>query len=327
MLTWLFFHRLRQESYQGFSQNHQIHHLLGRCLPAMFIIQLRQEKLFTDVKGCELCQIILKEADFIMKKDFAVLISKEELADGIWSIWFRTDIAAGAVPGQFVLVFPGDSAHLLGRPVCICEINEKKDELRIVFRVAGAGTEAFTYLPFGARVQLEGPFGNGYPMEPCIGGKKEIVLMGGGIGAPSILQLAKEIKGSGNVHVVLGYRSAEQKHFLSSDFSQTGAAVHIASDDGSEGIMGTVIDAARQLELKPDIIYACGPMMMLKAVKEYAGDMGIKAYISLEERMACGAGACLGCVVRTVHTDEHSHVNNARICTEGPVFEAGEVLI
>ena len=265
-----------------------------------------------------------------MKKDTGRLISKEELTDGIWSIWFKTAIAADAVPGQFILVYTGVTAHLLGRPICICEVNDKKDELRIVFRAAGFGTADFTYLPYNAQVQLLGPLGNGYPSDACRD-KKNIVLLGGGIGAPSLLELAKAINRNAandvSCSAVLGYRNAGQQHFLSEDFREAGADVIIATDDGSEGIKGTVIDALNITGTKPDIIFACGPMPMLRAIKLYAGERQIKAYISLEERMACGVGACLGCVVRTRTADAHSHVNNARICTEGPVFEAGEVLI
>ncbi|MBP5275164.1 MAG: dihydroorotate dehydrogenase electron transfer subunit, partial [Lachnospiraceae bacterium] len=100
----------------------------------------------------------------------------------------------------------------------------------------------------------------------------------------------------------------------------------IASEDGSVGVKGNVIDAIKACtNLKPDVIMACGPMPMLRGIKKYAEENNIKAYISLEERMACGVGACLGCVCKTVHKDEHSHVNNTRICTEGPVFDATEV--
>ena len=87
------------------------------------------------------------------------------------------------------------------------------------------------------------------------------------------------------------------------------------------------MDAVRENHLEADLIYACGPMPMLRAIKEYATEKKIKAYISLEEHMACGVGACLGCVVKTRDTDSHSHVHNARICTDGPVFEAQEVEI
>ena len=93
------------------------------------------------------------------------------------------------------------------------------------------------------------------------------------------------------------------------------------------GTKGNVMDAIRENALKADVIYACGPMPMLRAIKHYAEEAGIDAYISLEERMACGVGACLGCVCKTTKKDAHSHVNNARICTDGPVFEAKEVEI
>ena len=103
------------------------------------------------------------------------------------------------------------------------------------------------------------------------------------------------------------------------------AAVHIATDDGSAGIKGTVMEAIAAQQLTADVIFACGPMPMLRAVKAYAQKQGISAYISLEERMACGVGACLGCVVKTREIDHHSHVKNARICTDGPVFLAEDV--
>ena len=104
-------------------------------------------------------------------------------------------------------------------------------------------------------------------------------------------------------------------------------ALYIATEDGSLGTKGNVMDAIRENKLTADMIFACGPMPMLRAIKKYAEEAGIPAYISLEEHMACGIGACLGCVVKTAKKDPHSHVNNTRICTEGPVFEAQEVEI
>ena len=101
--------------------------------------------------------------------------------------------------------------------------------------------------------------------------------------------------------------------------------VFVATEDGSIGTKGNVMDVIREEKLNADLICACGPMPMLRAIRKYAMENDITAYISLEERMACGVGACLGCVCKTVHKDEHSHVNNARICTEGPVFDAREV--
>ena len=152
--------------------------------------------------------------------------------------------------------------------------------------------------------------------------------MGGGIGVPPILELAKqiaEIKATvQDIIIVLGYR--DEKTFLKEDFEKYGR-VYIATEDGSVGTKGNVMDAIRENGLAADMIFACGPMPMLRAVKSYAGEQKIKAYISLEEHMACGVGACLGCVVKTKEVDHHTHVHNARICTDGPVFDAEEVEI
>lgn len=113
---------------------------------------------------------------------------------------------------------------------------------------------------------------------------------------------------------------------MAEDLSQYGK-VHIATEDGSAGTKGNVMDAIAAEGLEADVIFACGPMPMLRAIKKYATEKGMEAYISLEERMACGVGACLGCVVKTREVDHHSHVNNARICTDGPVYAAQDVEI
>ena len=174
-------------------------------------------------------------------------------------------------------------------------------------------------------------------MEKGVG--KRVFLMGGGIGIPPMLELAKQLarkneevnlteaakEGDGAViQCIMGYR--DDKTFLRKDLEQYGK-VYVATEDGSVGTKGNVMDAICENDLKADVIFACGPMPMLRAIKAYAEAEGIPAYISLEEHMACGVGACLGCVVKTKEVDHHSHVNNARICTDGPVFEAREVEI
>jgi dihydroorotate dehydrogenase electron transfer subunit len=135
-----------------------------------------------------------------------------------------------------------------------------------------------------------------------------------------MLQLAKTLEAEKSI--VLGYRDSHL--FLAEDLAKYGK-VYAATEDGSQGTRGNVLDAIGENALEADLIYACGPMPMLRAVKRYAAQRGIKAYISLEEHMACGVGACLGCVVKTRDVDPHSHVHNARICTDGPVFDAEEV--
>ena len=144
--------------------------------------------------------------------------------------------------------------------------------------------------------------------------------MGGGIGIPPLLELAKEL--SADKQIILGYR--DRNLFLAQDFEKYGK-VYTATEDGSAGTKGNVMDAVRENALEADVIFACGPMPMLRAIRSYSSSHRIPAYISLEEHMACGVGACLGCVVKTRETDSHSHVHNARICTDGPVLEAQEV--
>ena len=144
--------------------------------------------------------------------------------------------------------------------------------------------------------------------------------MGGGIGIPPMLQLAKEL--TCEKTLVMGYRNDDL--FLNQDLWKYGT-LYIATEDGSIGTKGNVLDAVREKAVTMDAICACGPMPMLRAIKQYAGEHHIPAYISLEERMACGVGACLGCVCKTTEVDPHSHVKNARVCTNGPVFLADDV--
>lgn len=255
------------------------------------------------------------------KKTKAMVVSQEKLADGIYDLRLETELAQDAACGQFVGVYPKDKSTLLPRPISICEIDKEKNQLRLVYRVAGKGTAEFSNLKTGDSVYLLGVLGNGFPVDKAKPGTKAM-LFGGGIGVPPILQLSKEL--SCEKQIVVGYRNAQC--FLKEDFEQNGA-VYVATEDGSVGAKGNVMDAVAANGLEADIIYACGPMPMLRAIRQYAIEHDIPAYISLEERMACGVGACLGCVCKTTHKDAHSHVNNARICTDGPVFEAREVEI
>ena len=255
------------------------------------------------------------------KKEKVQVLSTAKLAEGIYEMWLKTDMAQERGAGRFIALYPKNKATLLPRPISICERDSERGALRLVYRVAGEGTKEFSTYRKGDTAEMLGVLGNGYPLKEAEG--KTALLMGGGIGIPPLLELAKELREIPcNVQIVLGYRDGDL--FLKPDFMEFGE-VFIAAEDGSAGVKGNVLDAVREHKLKADLIYSCGPMPMLRAIKRYAAETGIPAWISLEERMACGVGACLGCVCKTVKEDAHSHVHNARICTDGPVFPAEDV--
>lgn len=250
------------------------------------------------------------------KKIKAAVYSQVQLAEGIFSMWLGAgEMAKAAVPGQFIAVYPNDSARLLPRPISICETDPEKELLRIVYRVAGEGTKELSSCRAGDTLSIMGPLGNGFPLKD-----KKALLIGGGIGIPPMLELAKAL--SCEKTAVLGYRDSQT--FLAEEIGKY-AGLAVATEDGSVGTKGTVLDAIKTQGLKADIIYACGPTPMLRALKEYAAKEGIECWISLEERMACGVGACLGCVCHSKDVDEHSNVRNKRVCKDGPVFLADEV--
>ena len=253
----------------------------------------------------------------------ARVLSQGILAEGIYDMWLETELAQDAHPGQFIGVYPTNKATLLPRPISICEVDKEKSALRLAYRVVGSGTAEFALYQPGDVIMILGILGNGFPLEAATG--KRAIVMGGGIGVPPLLQTAKELSLQDiDVIAIMGYRNNET--FLAKDFEKYAKMV-IATEDGSVGTRGNVIDAINEQKVEGDVIFACGPMPMLKAIKKYAAEKGIKAYISLEERMACGVGACLGCVCKTQDVDEHSKVHNARICTDGPVFDAEDVEI
>ena len=237
-------------------------------------------------------------------------------------MWIQTDrIAADAKPGQFVSLYTNDKSKILPRPISLCEIDKENGRLHLVYRVTGqgTGTDEFSQMKAGDTIPVLGPLGNGFPVEKAEG--KKVFLMGGGIGVPPILELAKQMKCE-KKQIISGYRNCHT--FLREEFEAAGT-LYIATEDGSVGTKGNVMDAIRENALEADVIYACGPTPMLRAIKKYAEENGIECYISLEERMACGIGACLGCVCHSKDIDEHSNVRNKRICKDGPVFRAEEV--
>lgn len=295
----------------------------------------------------------------------AKVVRQTMIGSGICSLWIQAEgIAAQARAGQFLSVYTKDASKLLPRPISICEIDREAGALRLVYRIAGGGTKEFAGYRAGDTVTVLGPLGNGFPE---IAADRHAFLIGGGIGIPPMLELSKELHCEKTA--VLGYRDAQL--FLKEEFEHY-AKVVVATEDGSVGTKGNVLDAiceeklldvsaqgqfsdadstetcclsagtvdglesvkgvSETIQTSADgprpaapVILACGPTPMLRALKAFAAERRIECWLSLEERMACGVGACLACVCQTGEVDAHSNVHNKRICKDGPVFEAGEV--
>ncbi len=197
------------------------------------------------------------------QKENAVVHSQEQLADGIYSMWINTEAAKDAKPGQFISMYTTDGKQsCFPRPISICEIDKENGRLRVVYRVTGpkTGTEEFSKLKAGDIIPVIGPLGNGFPYEKAEG--KKVFLMGGGIGVPPILELAKQMDCE-KKQIVVGYRDAQT--FLKEEFEQNGE-LYISTEDGSVGTKGNVMDAIRENALEADIIYACGPTPMLRGL-------------------------------------------------------------
>ncbi|MGI6012126.1 MAG: dihydroorotate dehydrogenase electron transfer subunit [Ruminococcus sp.] len=251
-------------------------------------------------------------------KELCRVLSQEMISPEIYSLWVKTDrIADEALPGQFVTLYSKDGSRMLPRPISLCEIDKEQGSIRLVYRIAGEGTKEFSRLQAGDEIEVMGPLGNGFPMEEARG--KRVLLMGGGIGIPPMVETAKQLEGE--VSVAAGYRDAL---FLTEELSRYGN-LYIATEDGSSGTKGNVLDAVREKKIESDLIFACGPKPMLKAIKAYAQEHQIPCWVSMEEKMACGIGACLACTCQSAEVDGHSHVKNKRVCKDGPVFLASEV--
>lgn len=247
-----------------------------------------------------------------------LILNKKSIAREIYSFTVKCpEIAETASAGQFVHIRTGN--FTLRRPVSICGIDKKNGTLRIVFEVRGQGTAEISRLNEGDVIDMLAPLGHGFTLNHDY---KKIILIGGGIGTPPMLPLA-ETYGK-NATVITGFRSADAV-ILQEDFRKTGAETILCTDDGSLGIHGFVTQPFSEIVANGDIdaVYACGPMPMLRGIAGICKENNIFCEISLEERMACGIGACLGCACRTIKNDEEYF---AHVCKDGPVFNAEEVL-
>lgn len=248
------------------------------------------------------------------------IIEKKPLAEDIYSYTILCpDVAANAQTGQFVQIKA--EGYTLRRPISICSVDKEQGTIRLVFEVRGKGTDKISELNKGDLMDVIAPLGNGFKIPEACGGR--IIVAGGGIGTPPMLDIAK--KYGSNCTAILGFRSFDRV-ILDKDYAKTGAKTIICTDDGSTGIKGTIAAPLAEELAKGGVacVYACGPTPMLKAVVEAAKAAGVKSQVSLEQRMGCGVGACVVCACTVVRGGKEYVL---RVCKDGPVFKGEEVVL
>jgi dihydroorotate dehydrogenase electron transfer subunit len=244
------------------------------------------------------------------------ILSKKRLTEDIYDITAEAGELAGiARPGQFAqIAVPGKT---LRRPISVCEIDRGNRTLRFVFQVRGEGTAILAGFRQGDTLDILAPLGNGFDLGNT---SRRALFVGGGIGLPPLLGAAKPF--GGNAVVAAGFRSRDAV-ILKEDFEACGCKTRIATDDGSFGHHGLVTELLGGLSF--DAVFACGPLPMLRAVCALAKERGVPCQVSMEERMACGIGACLGCAVKLHGPDGAAYYGH--VCKDGPVFDSSVLFL
>ena len=227
------------------------------------------------------------------------------------------EMAEKAQPGQFAMLYIDKGELILPRPISFCDVNLSRGTIQFVYKVVGAGTDALSRLHAWNKISILGPLGNCYSTK---GPKNErfskVALVGGGVGIPPIHLLAKSLVTIGTyADIYLGFSSSP---ILVERFRHLASRLHVTTENGSFGHTGNIIDLLSAHDMEYDQIFACGPKAMISTLVQFCKKKGIRCQVSLEERMACGLGACVGCSIRVKDT-------YVRVCTEGPVFYDDEV--
>ena len=243
-----------------------------------------------------------------MKQRLFEIQSNEQIAKNVYRMQLGGD-TAGILPGQFVNIRV--EGQFLRRPISVCNVVEARGVLTIIYKVVGVGTEAMSHLPIGTQLDVLTVLGNGYDLSKA---GDAPLLVGGGVGVPPMYMLARQLREMGKkVRVILGFNTKDEV-FYEEEFRALGCEVVVTTVDGSHGVKGFVTNA---LDGQQSYYYTCGPLPMIKALLQAAGTNG---EVSMEERMGCGFGACMGCTIQTTQGPK-------RVCKEGPVFAAGELLL
>ncbi len=249
------------------------------------------------------------------------LIRREQVAPGYYLLEFDCpQIAASAQPGQFVHIrVTGDWDPLLRRPFSVMRTNEAEGSFQVLTRTVGRGTQMLAEAQPGTEFDIMGPLGNGFALP---GPEGEVVLVAGGSGVAPLIFLATVLHEPESYRYVRGLFGARSSDDLACwlEFSGVCDEFNAITEDGSVGEQGLVTDfLPPQLEQGAKCVYACGPALMLAEVAGECRGAGIPCYVSMEQRMGCGVGACLGCVIPTHASGTQRY---QRVCKDGPVFDA-----
>ena len=250
-----------------------------------------------------------------MREITATVLENKRIADEIYSLTFAAEEEIAVRPGQFVMV--GVGGFPLRRPIAVCKAEGER--FTVCYRLKGGGTRALAReYKTGEKLSVLMPLGNGFYVKES---EKKVAVVGGGVGIFPLISAIRAYSKSKQVYAYMGFRSRAS---VCMEFDMPrGEKLVIATDDGSVGFHGTSVQAFMQDvdEIKPDVVLACGPTPMLRALKSAMHGRNIPVYVSLEERMGCGIGACLVCVC------EKTDGAHARVCKDGPVFEIGDVVL
>ncbi len=281
----------------------------------------------------------------------AEIISQTEIAGSVFRItlaypdrWGSADPYMDVTPGQFINLYLRDQSMLLPRPISICR--REKGKIELVYRVAGKGTKNLSGYKEGEWLRISTPLGNGYDLDAVFGtlsrfrsGQKTIALVAGGLGVPPMVQLAQTIRDrlacihhksiidneKGNIKLIaaLGFR---EDLFLTEELGCICDELHIATEIGGNGFQGNVLDLLERKGIEADYYLSCGPKPMLKGLAGICSSLSLPLQVSLEERMGCGYGACVGCTCKIREIEDGiTKVRQKKVCKDGPVFFGSEV--
>lgn len=253
------------------------------------------------------------------------ILYNEEVAPGYFRLGLEWK-GARVRPGQFVMVRVSDGLDpLLRRPFGVYAVGGERDKdplkgntLELLYKVVGRGTKILSAREKNESVNVLGPVGNGFP-DP--GENERLIMVAGGMGLVPFLMLSRKLGGGLLLYGARGKREAG----LVKDFKGAGCSVRVSTVDGSVGTKGLVTDLLEKEISAGSVVYACGPVGMLKAVSLMAAAKGVKCHVSLERSMACGIGVCLGCAVKVRNHREHENRNYAMVCSDGPVFDSEDI--